>query len=102
MYNSFGFSNMPYYVGLFLVGILWEPVNFFISPVGMAISRKYEREADIYSLGVLKTSKPLSTALKKMAKENLSNLKPHPLYVCFNYSHPPLLERIEYLEAREP
>jgi STE24 endopeptidase len=102
MYNSFGFSNMPCYVGLFLVGILWEPVNFFISPIGMAISRKFERQADLYSLGILKTAKPLSTALKKMAKENLSNLTPHPLYVCFNYSHPPLLERIEYLEAREP
>ena len=102
MYNSFGFSTMPCYVGLFLVGILWEPVNFFISPIGMAISRKFEREADFYSLGILKTAKPLSIALKKIAKENLSNLDPHPLYVFFNYSHPPLLERIEYLEAREP
>jgi STE24 endopeptidase len=102
MYHSFGFSNMACYVGLFLVGILWEPVNFFMSPMRMAISRKFERQADVYSLGILKTAKPLSTALKKMAKENLSNLTPHPLYVCFNYSHPPLLERIEYLEAREP
>ncbi|MGD9082101.1 MAG: M48 family metallopeptidase [Desulfobacterales bacterium] len=101
MYRSFSFSNMPCYVGLFLVGILWEPVNFFMSPVGMAISRKFEKEADFYSLGILKTAKPLSTALKKMAKENLSNLNPHPIYVCFNYSHPPLLERIQYLEARE-
>ncbi len=101
MYNSFGFSNMPCYVGLFLVGILWEPLTFFMSPIGMAISRKFEREADFYSLGILKTAKPLKKALKKMAKENLSNLNPHPLYVCFNYSHPPLLERIEYLEARE-
>lgn len=101
MYHSFGFSNMPCYVGLFLVGILWEPVNFFISPIGMAISRKFERQADFYSLGILKTAKPLSTALKKMAKENLSNLTPHPLYVCFNYSHPPLLERIEYLEGHK-
>jgi STE24 endopeptidase len=101
MYDSFGFSSMPCYVGLFLVGILWEPLNFFISPIGMAVSRKFEREADFYSLGILKTAKPLTTALKKMAKENLSNLNPHPLYVLFNYSHPPLLERIDYLEARE-
>ncbi len=101
MYESFGFSNMPIYVGLFLVGILWEPLSFFLSPMGMAISRRFEREADFYSLRILKTARPLSTALKKMARENLSNLRPHPLYVCFNYSHPPLLERIEYLEASE-
>ncbi len=101
MYESFGFSNTPYYVGLFLVGILWGPVNFFLSPIGMAISRRFEREADYYSIGILKSAKPLLKALKKMAKENLSNLRPHPLYVVFNYSHPPLLERIEYLEACE-
>ena len=101
MYESFGFSAMSGYVGLFLVGILWEPANFFLSPVGRAISRKFEREADFYSLEILKTAKPLVTALKKMAKENLSNLSPHPLYVFFNYSHPPLLERIEYLETGE-
>jgi len=101
MYKSFGFSNTPYYVGLFLVGILWEPVGFFLSPFGMAISRKFEREADVYSIEIIRRAKPLSTALKKMAKENLSNLRPHPLYVFFNYSHPPLLERIEYLEAHD-
>ncbi len=101
MYESFGFSNTPYYVGLFLAGILWEPVSFFLSPIGMAISRRFEREADIYSIGVLKRAKPLAGALKKMAKENLSNLRPHPLYVFLNYSHPPLLERIAFLEAFE-
>ena len=101
MYESFGFSNTPYYVGLFLVGILWGPVSFFLSPLGMAISRKFEREADLYSIEITKRAKPLAAALKKMAKKNLSNLKPHPLYVFFNYSHPPLLERIEYLEAHE-
>ena len=101
MYESFGFSNTPYYVGLFLVGILWEPVSFFLSPLGMAISRKFEREADLYSIMITKRAKPLAAALKKMAKKNLSNLKPHPLYVFFNYSHPPLLERIEYLEAHD-
>jgi STE24 endopeptidase len=101
MYASFGFSHTPYYVGLFLAGILWDPVSFIISPIGMAISRKFEREADLYSIMVLKRAKPLAEALKKMAKENLSNLTPHPLYVFFNYSHPPLLERIKFIKANE-
>ena len=99
MYVSFGFSSMPHYAGLFLVSVLWEPVAFFLSPVGMAISRKFEREADFYSLGILNTARPLAGALKKMARDNLANLRPHPVFVWFNYSHPPLLERIEYLEA---
>ncbi len=99
LYESFGFFSMSQYVGIFLVGILWAPVGSFLAPIGMAISRKFEREADYYSIQILKTAKPLATALKKMAKDNLSNLRPHPLYVYFNYSHPPLLQRVEHLEA---
>jgi STE24 endopeptidase len=34
-----------------------------------------------------------------MAEQNLSNLNPHPLYVWFYYSHPPLGERIRTLES---
>jgi len=34
-------------------------------------------------------------ALKKLSRKNLSNLTPHPLYVFLNYSHPPVLQRIE-------
>lgn len=99
MYESFGFLNMPHYVGLFLVSVLWGPTSAFLSPMGMAISRKFEKEADLYSFQRLKSAKPLAIALKKMARENLSNLTPHPLYVWFNYSHPPLLERVQFLEA---
>lgn len=100
MYGAFGFSIMPAYAGLFLVAVLWEPVGFFLSPVAMAISRRFEREADRHAFKVMKAAEPLVMALKKMARDNLSNLRPHPLYVWFNHSHPPLLERIKTLEDR--
>jgi len=98
MFSAFGFTLTPDYVGLFLVGVLWGPAAFFISPLGMALSRRFEREADAFSLQVMGTAEPLVQGLKKMARENLSNLIPHPTYVLFNYSHPPLLERIRSLE----
>ncbi|MFC1862832.1 M48 family metallopeptidase [Thermodesulfobacteriota bacterium] len=98
MYESFGFSLMPAYVGLFLIGVLWDPIGFFLSPVAMIISRKFEREADLHVYESLKTTEPMINALKRLAKDNLSNLRPHPLYVGFHYSHPPLLERIDRLE----
>ena len=37
-------------------------------------------------------------ALKKLSIHNLSNLTPHPFYVFLNYSHPPVLERIQAIE----
>lgn len=98
MYESFGFFTTPPYVGLFLIAIIWQPVGFFLSPLSMALSRRYEREADYHVYRSLKSTEHLIKALKKMALDNLSNLRPHPLYVRFNYSHPPLLERIKNLE----
>lgn len=102
MFEGFGFSIMPAYAGLFLVGIMWEPVSFFLVPAGMALSRRFEREADLYSLRIIRDSGPLVRALKKIAKDNLSNLQPHPLYAWLNYSHSPLLERIRTLESHDP
>jgi len=98
LFHGFGFSVMPAYAGLFLAGVFLEPAGFFFAPVGMAVSRKFEREADLYCVRIIKNRKPFIRALKKMAKENLANLNPHPLYVLFHYSHPPLLERIKLLE----
>ena len=39
----------------------------------------------------------LILALKKLSVDSLSNLYPHPVYVFFHYSHPPLLRRLEKL-----
>lgn len=99
IYESFGFSTMPAYAGLFLVGVLWEPVGFLIAPIGLAISRKFEKEADLHSLGILGKPEPFLGAFKKLAKDNLANLRPHPIYVFFNYSHPTLLNRIKYIQT---
>ncbi len=99
MYKSFGFSAKPFYAGLFLISILWGPVGFFVSPAFMALSRRFERESDKFARDAMNSPKPLVKALRKMAVDNLSNLCPHSLYVKFNYSHPPITERIKNLES---
>jgi STE24 endopeptidase len=99
MYESFGFVSKRMYVGLLLVGLLWEPLSFFVTPLAIALSRRYEREADRYAAKVMGSPEPLVSALKKMVLDNLSNLSPHPIYVIFHYSHPPVLERIKHLQS---
>ena len=101
LYQTFGFDEPVRYVGLFLIGTFISLLGFFAGPLESAISRKFEREADDFSLAMMKTAEPTRAALKRLAVDNLSNLNPHPLYAWFYYSHPPLVERIERLKAEE-
>ena len=101
LYETFGFAGPLPYAGLLLSAILLKPAAFFLTPLGAAISRKYERDADHYVLGLVGSTRFLAQALKRLAKENLANLHPHPTYVAFYYSHPPLAERVERLRAMD-
>ena len=60
-------------------------------------SRKFEYEADRFAKTYYSGQK-LIDALVKLSVKSLSNLRPHPLYVFFNYSHPTLLQRMEKLK----
>jgi STE24 endopeptidase len=101
LYQTFGFSQNIPYAGLFLASALLGPLGFFLTPFGTVIMRRFEREADEFAYALTGTVAPLCSALKRLAKDNLSNLHPHPLYAWFYYSHPPLTERIAYLQDME-
>ena len=101
LYQTFGFEQPIPYVGLLLLAALFGPVSFFFTPVGSVIMRKFEREADTFSYRLVGTATPLAEALKRLAKDNLANLHPHPFYAWFYYSHPPLTERIASLRQME-
>lgn len=99
LYETFGFARPVPYAGIFLLSVLFGPVSFFLSPLAAKVSRRSERQADRDSAGLLGTAAPMIQALKRLAKDNLANLHPHPLYAWFHFSHPPLTERIAQLEA---
>jgi STE24 endopeptidase len=99
LYQTFNFEPGQYQVGLLLIGILLRKLTFFLRPMAAGMSRRFERGADVFAAALLEDPGPLVTSLKKLASHNLANLNPHPFYVWFYYSHPPLLERVEYLES---
>ena len=98
MYQTFSFPEPIPYVGLFLIGALFSPIGYFVQPLAAALSRKFERGADDFTLEIMQAPEPMAAALKRLAADNLANLTPHPLYAWFYYSHPPLVERIERLK----
>ena len=78
---------------LLLFMLLSGLLTFWLSPFSSLWSRKHEYEADAFARDAMDSSEPLIRALRKLHKENLSNLTPHPIYSRFYYSHPTLLER---------
>ncbi len=101
LYSTFGFGTGQFYIGLFIIGIFWQKGAYFLKPFYMALSRRYERQADNFAADLINTSAPLISAFKRLGADNLANLTPHPLYTKFNYSHPPLVERISLLDKTD-
>ncbi|MBW6500574.1 MAG: M48 family metallopeptidase [Bacteroidales bacterium] len=94
---ALGAESPSFHLGLIVFGILYSPLSLLIGLVSNYISRKNEFEADRFVKEHYK-AEYLSSSLKKLSVKNLSNMVPHPAYVFFHYSHPPLLKRLEQLE----
>ena len=82
---------------IFAFSIIYTPISTFLGILMNIKSRKNEFEADNYACKTF-NKESLITALKKLSKDNLTNLTPHPFYVFINYSHPPLHTRIEAMK----
>lgn len=95
--RAMGAETPSFHMGLIVFGILYSPLSLIIGLVTNYVSRKNEFEADKFVFDNYDAAK-LAAALKKLAVKNLSNMLPHPAYVFFHYSHPPLLARLARLE----
>jgi STE24 endopeptidase len=85
-YRSFGFQPGSLVPALLLFGLLSGVATFWLSPLAHWWSRRHEYEADAFAAGVMKESRSLIQALRKLNEKNLSNLR----ILCsgFYYSHP--------------
>lgn len=96
--KAIGVSQTSFHAALIGFGILYSPISELTGLVMNYLSRKFEFQADDFAKTTF-ASQPLITSLKKLSKNSLSNLTPHPAFVFMNYSHPPLIERIRNLKA---
>lgn len=94
--EALGVSVPSFHVGLIAFGILYSPISEVTGLLMNYLSRKFEYQADNYAKDTY-SAQPLISALKKLSKNNLSNLTPHPAYVVAHYSHPTLLQRFKNL-----
>lgn len=94
---ALGVENPSFHIGLIAFGVLYTPISEITGLLMNFLSRKFEYQADDYAK-MTYAGLPLITALKKLSKNSLSNLTPHPAYVFMHYSHPTLLQRYKNLK----
>jgi len=101
LYQAFYMTQPSVYAGVLFFGLLYTPIELVLSIAMQMISRKNEYEADRFAVETIDEPSRLVDALKKLFATNLSNLTPHPFYVFLNYSHPPLLQRVQAIKDIE-
>jgi len=97
LFEAFGVKSPSVYAGVIFVAILLTPLELVLSVGASALSRHHERQADSFAVVTIGRGDLLASGLRRLSKDSLSNLTPHPFYVFLNYSHPPVLERVRVL-----
>ena len=93
---ALGGLESSFHLGLVGFSIIFSPISILSGIIMNYNSRKNEFEADAYAKETF-NGEDLSLALKKLSVDSLANIYPHPLYVFFHYSHPPLIQRLRAL-----
>lgn len=95
--EALGAKQPSFHMGIIAFGVLYTPLSMILGLLMNMLSRRHEYAADRFAAETFNPAS-LQEALKKLSVKNLSNLRPHPAYVFFHYSHPPLLRRLAALE----
>ena len=96
--SALGSDTHSFHLALISFSLLYSPLSTVMGLAMNGFFRKNEYEADRFAAQNFSAT-ALGSALKKLSVGNLSNLTPHPAYVFFNYSHPPLLQRFRAMNA---
>jgi STE24 endopeptidase len=95
-----GLTQSSFPAQVVILMFLGSLVAFPFTPLSSWLSRRHEWQADQFACELSGVPDALATALIKLSGENLANLHPHPFYAKFFYSHPPVVERVQWLRGK--
>ena len=94
--TALGAQQSSFHLSALTFFILFTPLSIVLGLANNSWSRHNEFEADTFAKQT-NDATALKSAIKKISTDSLANLSPHPLYVAFNYTHPPLAQRLKNL-----
>jgi STE24 endopeptidase len=100
--DRFGFDQMDDVASLPLLALIISLVSLVITPVPLAYSRWAEKEADRFGLELTRDNHHAATAFVRLQSENLAVPYHSTLYKLWHDSHPPIGERIDFINGYRP
>jgi STE24 endopeptidase len=98
----FGFTTLADVASLPLLLLLVSVFSLIVTPLSLAFTRHVEHEADRFGLEITRTSHSAGTAFVKLQEDALANPRPGLLFKLWREGHPPLGERIDFVNEYHP
>ena len=98
----FGFTTLADVASLPLLLLLVSVFSLIVTPLSLAFTRHVEHEADRFGLEITQTSHSAGTAFVKLQEDALANPRPGLLFKLWREGHPPLGERIDFVNEYHP
>jgi Zn-dependent protease with chaperone function len=86
--------------GLPLLGLVFMLLGLVALPLANGWSRRVERQADDFALGMIAEPHAFIAAMERLAELNLAERDPHPVKEFLLYSHPSVTRRIGRARTR--
>jgi Zn-dependent protease with chaperone function len=100
--GRFGFTELSDIASLPLMILLFHVIELVGMPIGLAVSRHLEHEADRFSLELTHDNHAAAMAFSRLQTENLGLPRHGLLHTLWRDSHPSLGDRIDFANDYRP
>jgi Zn-dependent protease with chaperone function len=100
--GRWGFHELHDVASMPLLALTVGIASFVAQPLSNGFSRTIEHEADIFGLEITRTNDAAARAFIKLASQNRSDPEPSRAVKLLLYTHPPLVERVEFATRYHP